>query len=148
MAAHTQTVFLAWLAGISTVLVAGIAWGMIFLFGYLPDEGLEKVGTNVATIGGIASGLSLAGFTTLLTNSKAMDKLSTQYGDSVRWILLGGYSFMVVSSLASGIAVGFADGFLPRLIIAVATGVISVGLIVTSLLINSMFGWISKEKYL
>lgn len=141
------------LVSVVFLLVASlIALAVWFFLGLLPKDldsnPLGTVLTNVATVGGVASGLSLAGYSTALAGTRGMAQLRKRYGSSVKFILLGGYVCMVISCMACAVASGFDYSEAIRLLAAGATGIITSGLVITAMLINSMFGWDRTAEHL
>lgn len=139
------------LTGIGIGFAAVIAFPCWVLLTHLPANGTESIRmvlTSVATVGGVASGLSLAGYSVALSGTRGMQALREQYGSAVKLVLLGGYVLMVLSSMACAVASGFTYSETTRAVAAASTGIITSGLVITALLINSMFGWNRYSEYL
>ena len=127
--------------GICVVLVAGIGIGLSYLFEDVKDAELAAGLTNVATIGGIVSGLSLSGTAVLTLSGRYTLRILERFGSAIRFVLFGGFSLLVTASLLCAISVMWADESWTRYVLAFTVPVMLVTLIATALLINSAFAW-------
>lgn len=126
---------------ICIVIVIGLGIGLSVLFGYVKNVELAAGLTNVATIGGIVSGLSLSGTAVLTLSGRYTLRILERYGSAIRFVLFGGFSLLVTASLLCAISVMWADELWTRYVLAFTVPVMLVTLIATALLINSAFAW-------
>jgi hypothetical protein len=135
-----------WLVLVVSVLIVGIA-------SYLLHMALEPVNaamlsnglTNVATIGGIVSGLSLSGTAVLTLSGRYQSQVIGRFGTVVRYILFGGFSLLVAASLLCALSVVWVDQGWVKWVLAITAPVMLLTLISTALLINSAFSWKEQE---
>lgn len=102
---------------------------------------LETGLTNVATIGGIVSGLSLSGTAVLALSGRYTSRVLGKYGSFIRFILFGGFTLLVVASLLCAVSVLWVDQFWTRIVLGCTVPLMLLTLISTALLINSAFAW-------
>ncbi|WP_316316202.1 hypothetical protein, partial [Clavibacter michiganensis] len=105
------------------------------------DERLAAGLTNVATIGGIVSGLSLSGTAVLTLSGRYTLRIVERFGSAIRFVLFGGFSVLVTASLLCAVSVMWAEQMWTRYVLAFTIPVMLVTLIATALLINSAFAW-------
>ncbi|MBD7956709.1 hypothetical protein H9651_03575 [Microbacterium sp. Sa4CUA7] len=101
--------------------------------------------TNVATIGGIVSGLSLSGTAVLTLSGRYTLRILERFGSAIRFVLFGGFSVLVSASLACAVSVMWVGEDWVRFVLAFTIPVMLVTLIATALLINSAFAWESPS---
>lgn len=104
-------------------------------------EDLSAGLTNVATIGGIVSGLSLSGTAVLTLSGRYTLRILERFGSAIRFVLFGGFSVLVSASLACAVSVMWVGEDWVRFVLAFTIPVMLVTLIATALLINSAFAW-------
>lgn len=97
--------------------------------------------TNVATIGGIVSGLSLSGTAVLTLSGRYTLRILEKFGSAIRFVLFGGFSVLVSASLACAVSVMWVREDWVRFVLAFTIPVMLVTLVATALLINSAFAW-------
>lgn len=123
------------------VVVVGGGIGLSWLFLDVGDKDLAAGLTNVATIGGIVSGLSLSGTAVLTLSGRYTMRILERYGSAIRFVLFGGFSVLVTASLLCAVSVMWADEVWTRYVLAFTVPVMLVTLLATALLINSAFAW-------
>jgi hypothetical protein len=126
---------------ICLAVVAGAGIGLSALLVDVCDERLAAGLTNVATIGGIVSGLSLSGTAVLTLSGRYTLRIVERFGSAIRFVLFGGFSVLVTASLLCAVSVMWADQMWTRYVLAFTIPVMLVTLIATALLINSAFAW-------
>ncbi len=126
---------------ICIALIVGAGIGLSFAFGYVKNAELAAGLTNVATIGGIVSGLSLSGTAVLTLSGRYTLRILERYGSAIRFVLFGGFAILVTASLLCAISVMWADELWTRYLLAFTVPIMLVTLIATALLINSAFAW-------
>ncbi|GAA4114479.1 hypothetical protein [Enteractinococcus coprophilus] len=135
-----------------TVITLGLAWAFKCLLTVFIDaekhEQMQSVLTNVATIGGIISGLSLAGFTFLLASTPGVRALIKKHGRLAHWMFLTVYSLTVLSCLACAFTSGMENFQLMVIVASVSAALMITGTVLTVLLINSIAGWEDREEIL
>lgn len=145
--------------GITVISVAaGVVMATFGLIAYLllgnapaNQEGVDALGevlTNLAAVGSITAGFSLAAFAAVMSNTKAMSTLAKGYGPGLRLIVIAGQGAAVLTALACAVLRGVPDPVVLRIVGAAATGILAATVVITVLLMNSMLGWQSKEDYL
>ena len=135
----TRSLWLSLLIAVLLVAITSFAGG--FLFTGLNDADLEVGLSNIAALGGVASGLSLAGTSVLSLNAPSVKNLINTYGTWIRGVLFGGYAVMIVASFAAGVGAMFTGWDGAPWLIAATSSVILCGLLATAALINSAFRW-------
>lgn len=131
-----------WITLVICIVVAiAMGMGLSILFGYVTNLELAAGLTNVATIGGIVSGLSLSGTAVLTLSGRYTLRILERYGSAIRFVLFGGFSLLVTASLLCAISVMWADQLWTRYLLAFTVPVMLVTLVATALLINSAFAW-------
>ena len=133
-------------AGVILFVLAGIVnaalfFGFRWLYSQVPDDGLEPTYTNVATIGSVAAGLSMVGFSMIIGNSKAMSKARKEYGRLAGVFFVAAHTLILIASLCIGIASGFDPSGFSRLLGAAFTTAIAFGFSIVVLFLNTLFGW-------
>lgn len=113
-----------------------------------PAEALSGILTNLAAVGSITAGFSLAAFAAVMSRTKAMTILARDYGAGVRTIVILGQGVTVLAALACALGSGMPDVAMMRWLAAGAAGVLASTLIVTILLMHSILGWQEQEKYI
>lgn len=143
MAANEQASFKGlWLAlALLACVVAGVSIGGGFLMSGIHSDDLKTGLTNIATLGGVTAGLSLAGAAILSLTGAAVHNLVARYGTWIRAILFGGYLVTIVASFVAGIGAMFATWSGAAWLASSSAAVIFAGLLVTALFINSAFKW-------
>lgn len=143
MAANRRGPFLGlWIAlGLLTCAVVGVSIGGGFLLSGIHPDDLKTGLTNIATLGGVTAGLSLAGAAILSLTGAAVHDLVEKYGTWIRAILFGGYLVTIVASFVAGIGAVFATWSGAAWLASSSAAVIFAGLFVTALFINSAFKW-------
>ncbi|MFC6256295.1 hypothetical protein ACFP5Z_04460 [Kocuria oceani] len=107
----------------------------------LKEDAITTGLTNVATVAGVSSGLSLAGLAVLSLQSENLRALLREYGGIVRYFLFGGYAVVVTGALLCGFIAMF-PGWPPSRWILVAVAVYTLEqLILTALLISNAYAW-------
>lgn len=99
-----------------TLLSAGSGLVLFHTFGSATREQLTVALTNIATVGSVVSGLSLAGLSALSLSSGALDALRDRWGSHVRGVLLGTYGLAACLALASGVLAAFPHALAARLV--------------------------------
>ncbi|SEE24775.1 hypothetical protein SAMN04489740_0964 [Arthrobacter alpinus] len=131
-----------WIALILLVcVVASVSVGGGFLLSGIHPDDLKTGLTNIATLGGVTAGLSLAGAAILSLTGSAVHHLVERYGTWIRAILFGGYLVTIVASFVAGIGAVFATWQGAAWLASSSAAVIFAGLFVTALFINSAFKW-------
>lgn len=130
--------------GVAVALVALSARGLYSGVESLPKDSVATGLTNLATIGGIVSGLSLSGTAVLSLSGKYVARLHARYGYAIRFVLFGGFALVVTLSLGCAVATMWSDEWWARVLVSVAAPTILAVLISTALLVNSAFAW--KER--
>lgn len=127
--------------GLAAVGVAGagalLTWAV---WDVCPDRLAEGL-TNVATIGGIVSGLSLSGTAVLALSGRYTARVVGRYGAVIRFVLFGGFAVLVAASLLSAMSVLWVDQLWPRFVLGFTVPLMLLTLLGTALLINSAFAW-------
>lgn len=137
--ASHRSLWIALVMLVTVVAVVGLVGGF-FLVGVKPPE-LQAGLTNIATLGGVTAGLSLAGAAILSLTGRAVHDLVDKYGPWIRAILFGGYLVTILASFAAGLGAMFASWSGAPWIASGSASVIFGGLLVTALFINSAFRW-------
>lgn len=106
---------------------------------YAKDAELAAGLTNVATIGGIVSGLSLSGTAVLSLSGRYTVRILERYGSAIRFVLFGGFAVLVTASLLCAVSVMWADEIWPRYVLAFTVPLMLITLLATAMLINSAF---------
>ncbi|WOF22581.1 hypothetical protein N8K70_14455 [Microbacterium betulae] len=136
--ARRQLVVVLSLAGVSIVaLGALLTWALIDV----PDRQLQEGLTNVSTIGGIVSGLSLSGTAVLALSGRYTSRVIGRYGSVIRFVLFGGFTILVAASLLCAVAVVWVDQMWTRFVLGFTIPLMLLTLVATALLINSAFAW-------
>ncbi len=97
--------------------------------------------TNVATIGGIVSGLSLSGTAVLALSGRYTTRIIGRYGRFIRFVLFGGFTVLVAASLLCALSVVWADQTWTKFVLGFTIPLMLLTLVATALLINSAFAW-------
>lgn len=136
-----------WIALVSALVVAvGVsAWAGFLLTGLQPDDTRAGL-TNIATLGGVAGGLSLAGTAVLSLTGESVSLLVKKFGNWIRGILFGGYVIMLLAAFAAGLGAMFPKWPGAPWLISSTTSFILLGLAVTALFINTAFHWHHSGK--
>ena len=124
---------------VAAILVIGFLLELAFRT-VRPDD-LAAGMTNVATIGGIVSGLSLSGTAVLTLSGRYTLRILEKYGSAIRFVLFGGFALLVTASLLCALAVMWSSEDWARYVLAFTVPVMLVTLVTTALLINNAFGW-------
>ncbi|MDQ0649511.1 magnesium-transporting ATPase (P-type) [Microbacterium natoriense] len=136
--ARRQLVIVLTTAGAIVVgLGALLTWGILDVKSDRLAAGL----TNVATIGGIVSGLSLSGTAVLALSGRYTSRVLGKYGSVIRFVLFGGFTVLVAASLLCAVSVLWADQIWTRFVLGFTIPLMLMTLIATALLINSAFAW-------
>lgn len=144
--ANSQSTLSLWTALVVTIIaVAAISYFGGFGLRGVSAEALDSGLSNIAAVGGVASGLSLAGTAVLSLNSRALQALIADFGGWIRGVLFLGYSVMVVASFAAAIGTMFTSWPGAPWIASTAATIIIVGLIATAAMINSAFRWTATD---
>lgn len=130
----------AGLASLICVVIGFSIWGGFLLSGVHPED-LKTGLTNIATLGGVTAGLSLAGAAILSLTGSAVHHLVETYGTWIRAILFGGYLVTIVASFVAGIGAIFATWPGAAWLASSSAAIIFAGLLITALFINSAFKW-------
>lgn len=137
-------------AGAVMVLVGFLAY--VVLGQVSPDdagkEALGEVLTNLAAVGSITAGFSLAAFAAFISNTRAMEILAKHYGAGVRSIVILGQGTAVLTALVCAVSRGLPDPYTLRVVASCATGTLAATVVITVLLMNSMLGWQGKQEFL
>lgn len=142
MATSKQNTRSLWIGlAILTALVTGSSAGFGFLLKAVEDKELQTGLTNIATLGGVTAGLSLAGAAILSLTGKAVSDLVKRYGSWIRGIIFGGYLLTIVASFVAGIGAMFPKWEGAPWLASSSASVIFAGLLITALFINSAFRW-------
>lgn len=123
--------------------VAVLVLGTLFtwaLWNTTPQR-LEAGLTNVATIGGIVSGLSLSGTAVLALSGRYTSQVLGKYGAVIRFVLFGGFTVLVAASLLCAVSVLWVDQNWTKYVLGFTVPLMLLTLIATALLINSAFAW-------
>lgn len=121
------------------VVIAAGGWFLEMLLQPVGPTELTAGLTNVATIGGIVSGLSLSGTAVLTLSGRYTSRILARFGSVIRFILFGGFSILVSASLACAVSVMWVGQDWVRWLLAYTIPVMFVTLLATALLINSAF---------
>ncbi|THG30571.1 hypothetical protein E6C70_14475 [Glaciibacter flavus] len=121
------------------VVVVGGGIGLLFPLAQVKNVELAAGLTNVATIGGIVSGLSLSGTAVLSLSGRYTLRILERYGSAIRFVLFGGFAVLVTASLLCAVSVMWADEQWPRYVLAFTVPLMLITLLATALLINSAF---------
>lgn len=127
---------------------AAYAWLGLAVTGDKPEDSFTDILTNLAAVGSITAGFSLAAFAAVMSNTKAMSTLSRHYGAGLRTIVFLGQGLAVLTALVCALGSGMQDAAAMRWLAAISTGVLGAAVVTTVLLMNSMLGWQARERYL
>ena len=129
-----------------TAAVAGSGYFAGRWFSILDQDSLRVGLTNIATLGGVASGLSLAGTAVLSLSGDSIKKLVTKHGHWIRATLFGGYLVMIISAFSAAVGAMFVTW--PGIAWVMSYSAVSIlaGLIVTSALLSSAFSWHALDR--
>lgn len=142
MGPKKQSTASLWIALIVLILlITASSTGFGFLLAQVKAPELQTGLTNIATLGGVTAGLSLAGAAILSLTGKAVHDLVDRYGRWIRGIVFGGYLVTIVASFVAGIGAMFSEWEGAPWLASSAASVIFGGLLVTALFINSAFHW-------
>lgn len=131
-----------WVAlSVLVIVVAGAAYGFGFLLIPVKPPEMQAGLTNIATLGGVTAGLSLAGAAILSLTGRAVHDLVQKYGPWIRGILFGGYIVTILASFTAGLGAMFSSWPGAPWIASGTAAVIFGGLLITALFINSAFRW-------
>ncbi|KQR73202.1 hypothetical protein ASF98_22615 [Arthrobacter sp. Leaf337] len=131
-----------WIAlGVLVLLVVGSSIFFGFLLDDVEEKELQTGLTNIATLGGVTAGLSLAGAAILSLTGRAVSDLVDMYGPWIRGIIFGGYLVTIVASFVAGIGAMFPKWAGAPWLASASASVIFAGLLITALFINSAFRW-------
>jgi len=97
--------------------------------------------TNVATVGGLVSGLSLSGTAVLTLSGRYRDSVAKPFGRVIRFILFGGFATLVLIALLCGMSVAWIEQDWTRYVLGFAPPMIATLLIATARLVSSAFAW-------
>lgn len=125
----------------AVAVALGLSYGCGFLFRELEAEDVRAGLTNIATLGGVAAGLSLAGTAVLSLTGEGVTMLVQKFGSWIRGILFGGYAVMILAAFAAGVGAMFPKWGGAPWLISSTTAFILVGLIITAAFINTAFHW-------
>ncbi|WP_336652898.1 MULTISPECIES: hypothetical protein [unclassified Leucobacter] len=131
---------------VAVVLVGAFGFLLTWAISEVSDARLEAGLTNVATIGGIVSGLSLSGTAVLALSGRYTAKVVGKYGSVIRVILFGGFSVLVAASLLCAVSVLWVDQAWTRAVLGYTVPLMLLTLIATALLINSAFAWNEPQR--
>lgn len=93
----------------SVILFSGLAVILCLALDGVDQSGFESALTNLAAVGGIASGLSFASLSIFTLNGTYQKKVLAQIGNKVRSTLFYLLFIVMLVSIFSGIAVVWAD---------------------------------------
>ncbi len=133
------------LAVLVVVAVGASVWAG-FLFTDLQADDTRAGLTNIATLGGVAGGLSLAGTAVLSLTGESVSRLVKKFGKWIRGILFGGYVIMLLAAFAAGLGAMFPKWPGAPWLISSTTALILLGLTVTAMFINTAFHWHHSGK--
>ena len=95
---------------VGSVILFGVLVGILFFaLDDVEQSGFESALTNLAAVGGIASGLSFASLSIFTLNGTYQKKVLAQIGNKVRSTLFYLLFVVMLVSIFSGIAVVWAD---------------------------------------
>lgn len=136
-----------WIALVVAMIVAvGVSVLAGFLFtGLQPDDTRAGL-TNIATLGGVAGGLSHAGTAVLSLTGEGVSVLVKKFGIRIRGILFGGYVIMLLAAFAAGLGAMFPKWPGAPWLISSTTTFFLLGLAVTAMFINTAFHWNHSGK--
>lgn len=129
---------LTWLLALAAVAVAGGGALTVWFLNGVTVAGIQTGLTNVATVGGVASGLSLSGTAVLSLKGQVLDGLVRDYGTFLRGVIFGGYSLMVASALVCALFSAKPDHPAAMWVMAYTAVVTLVGLVLTAFMINGL----------
>lgn len=129
----TLTIAMIFIGAIGSLLYIPIGW--------VTNDNVADGLTNVGTVGGIISGLSLSGTAVLTLNGRYTVRLLERWGSAIRFVLFGGFATLVSTALLCALSVMWVEQIWTRWVLAFAIPVMLVTLIATALLINSAFAW-------
>jgi len=130
-------------ATLGVALFVWIALGCLltWLIQPVPHDRLSAGLGNVATIGGIVSGLSLSGTAVLTLSGRYKERVAGRFGPAIRFVLFGGFATLVGASLLCALAVLWVEQPWVKALLGFTVPAMFVILIATALLINSAFKW-------
>ena len=137
-AAEIKSLVILLLAILIAVGAGGAALVAFFLQG-ITVAGIQTGLTNVAQVGGVASGLSLTGTAVLSLKGQMLQEIVDDYGGFLRGVLFGGYGLMVVGAIASALFSARPEHPAAMWVMAYTAAVITVGLLVTAFMIKGLF---------
>lgn len=126
---------------VALVLVSAIGFGVTTLVWAADASSIEQALSNVGTVGGIVSGLSLSGTAVLALDGRFATHVLLRYGPVVRFVLFGGFILLVTASLSCAVAVVWADQLWSRAVLGFSAAVILTVLVSTALMVNAAFSW-------
>ena len=136
---ETRSLWVALAAALFVAVAASAGAGFLFR-GLQPDDTRAGL-TNIATLGGVAGGLSLAGTAVLSLTGESVSRLVKLFGSWIRGILFGGYVIMLLAAFAAGLGAMFPSWPGAPWLISSTTAFILLGLTVTAMFINTAFHW-------
>lgn len=137
-AQNSETNSLTWLLILAAVAVACGGALIVWFLNGVTVAGIQTGLTNVATVGGVASGLSLSGTAVLSLKGQVLHSIVRDYGTFLRGVIFGGYSFMVASALACALFSARPDHPAAMWIMAYSAAVTLAGLLLTAFMINGL----------
>lgn len=126
---------------VSVIIISAIGAVLYLPIGCVTNANIAAGLTNIGTVGGIISGLSLSGTAVLTLNGRYTVRLLERWGSAIRFVLFGGFSLLVATALLCALSVMWVGQIWPRYVLAYSIPVMLVTLIATALLINSAFAW-------
>jgi hypothetical protein len=125
---------------VSCLVIILLGSAIVWLLNGVDKEGIRVGLNNVATVGGIASGLSLSGTAVLSLKGQVIQNIVQDYGHFVRTLIFGGYACMVVAAMTCGLFAAKPEHPAAMWVIGYSASVIVVGLLLTAFMINGLFG--------
>lgn len=132
---------LVWALIVAIIAMAGGGTLITWAVWCAPASAIAGGLTNVATIGGIVSGLSLSGTAVFALSGRYAERVTNRYGSAIRFVLFGGFTLVVTASILCGIAVVWQTEAWVRAVLGYSTALTVVTLLTTALLVNSAFAW-------
>lgn len=125
-----------------SIIVSIVSGAAVICFGRTAEAAqISEALTNVSTVGGIVSGLSLAATSILTISGSYRLHVLKNYGHIVRLLLFGGFSLVVTLAMISAVAVAWEGESWLIWLLGIAFGLTLLTMFSTALLYSAAFGW-------
>lgn len=128
----------------SGLIFGALCFGLFFAISDASGESISSALTNLAAVGGIASGLSFASLSIFTLNGTYQQKVLNQIGDKVRSTLFYLLFIVMLVSISSGISVIWAETHLIKFVFPVFVFLVIESFYLTFRIVFTAYEWESE----